>query len=241
MAWFKVDDNLLSHPKVLMMPRSVRMHCLGLWILVGSWSSSHLTDGHVPGFVLEDLGGIPELRDELIRVGLWVSDGAEGIVFHDWCDYQPTREEVLAKRENVSKARSDAGRMGGVKSGEARAKQTRSKTEAKAKQNEAPTRPDPTRPSTSNEVDKGRATRIPTPFSITATMVDWFTSKNLTVDIELETEKFENYYQALNGSKALKKDWAATWRNWMLQAQSYLPANAKTDPWAGKEHLGFAE
>jgi hypothetical protein len=54
--------------------------------------------------------------------------------------YQPSKADVDAKRE----ARAEAGRRGGVKSGEARrAKQNRSKAEANAKQNEANVNPDP--------------------------------------------------------------------------------------------------
>ena len=36
-----------------------------------------------------------------------------------------------------------------------------------------------------------------------------------------------NYWTAKTGSAAVKKDWAATWRNWMLSAQGY----AERDGW----------
>ncbi len=36
--------------------------------------------------------------------------------------------------------------------------------------------------------------------------------------IELETEKFRNYWTAKTGTGAVKRDWAATWRNWILNA-----------------------
>lgn len=241
MTWFKVDDGLFSSRKVLMIPRSMRNVCLGAWVQAGAWSSKELTDGHIPAFVLEELGGIPEVRDELIRVGLWLSDGAEGAHFHDWAQYQPTREQVLEKRENTQKARSDAGRVGGIRSGEARVKQTGSKTEAngeaKPKQNEAPTRPDPTIPKGIGE----RATRIPPTFEISQAMTDWAAAKNIKLDLGAETEKFVNYYLAEAGAKGIKLDWVATWRNWIVRAQGWAQENNRdVDPWAGKEHLGFA-
>lgn len=234
MPWFKVDDGLFSSRKVLMIPRSMRNVCMGAWVQAGAWSAKELTDGHVPGFVLEELGGIPEIRDELIRVGLWLSDGSDGILFHDWTCYQPTREQVETERsksaERQRKWAENRGKTNGVNNAVSNAVTTG-----------APTRPDPTRPSTSKEVDKGHATRIPTPFTVTDAMASWFTSKGLTVNLELETEKFCNYFEAVAGDKGLKKDWVKTWNNWMLRAQSYQPANAALDPWAGKEHLGFAE
>ena len=240
MAWFRVDDGFFSSRKVLMIPRAMRSRCLGVWVQAGSWSSKELTDGHVPGYVLEDLGGIPEERDELIRVGLWISDGDGGIHFHDWKDYQPTREEVLAKRDETSKQRSIAGKKGmASRWGDNKI------TNPLQANNKAitPTRPDPTRPdlSISKEIDKGRASRIPTPFLVTEEMVDWFRSKKLTIDVFEETEKFENYFSALAGAKALKLDWAKTWQNWMMRAQGYANERLGADPWAGKEHLGFAE
>lgn len=35
---------------------------------------------------------------------------------------------------------------------------------------------------------------------------------------KLEAEKFANYWVAASGSKAVKCDWMATWRNWVLSA-----------------------
>ena len=244
MAWFKVDDGFFSSRKVLMIPRSMRAKCLGIWVQAGTWSAKELTDGHVPGYVLDELGGIPEERHELIRVGLWLSDGETGIYFHDWLDFQPSREETLGKRESVQKARSASGRVGGLKSAELRrskseanVKQNSSKTQAKVKQNPTPdpTRPDPTSPSKDGE----SASRIPQTFPITDSMISWAAEANLKINLETETAKFIDYWTAESGPKASKRDWVAAWRNWMRRAQDYRPATADVDPWAGKKHLGF--
>lgn len=237
MTWFKVDDGFYSSRKVLMIPRANRAKCLGVWVQAGSWSAKELTDGHVPGYVLDDLGGIPEERDELIRVGLWESDEDGGIIFHNWHLYQPSREQVKQSRGRISEAKAKAGKIGGLKSGEARAKQNRSKTEANSKQNEAPTRPDPTSPSK----DGDSASRIPKSFVLTEAMTLWAEGVGLTINLETETAKFVDYWTAESGPKASKRDWVAAWRNWMRRAQDYRPATADVDPWAGKKHLGFDE
>src|ERR1051325_6787568 len=36
--------------------------------------------------------------------------------------------------------------------------------------------------------------------------------------VDLELEKFRNYWMAKSGQGALKVDWDATWRNWILSA-----------------------
>lgn len=139
MAWFKIDDKLITSQKVLRIPRSMRPTAIGVWTLCGTWSAHAMSDGFVPDHVLEEYGCTDEVRHELVCGGLW--DEAEGgILFHDWCDYQPTREELEAKREAVSASRAKAGKVGGQRSGENRSKREANvkQNEANAKQNEAP-------------------------------------------------------------------------------------------------------
>jgi hypothetical protein len=49
------------------------------------------------------------------------------------------------------------------------------------------------------------------------------------VNIELETEKFANYWAAAAGANSIKLDWAAAWRNWMLKATEYGGRPSTTD------------
>jgi len=136
MAWFKVDDGFYTSHKVLSIPREARLSAIGAWIMVGTWSADKMTDGKVPVYVLRDFGVEFETMMHLIDAGLWISNEDDDyITFHDWCEYQPTREQLEAK----SRKRSEAGSMGGVKSGESR----RSKSEANTKQNEANSKPEP--------------------------------------------------------------------------------------------------
>jgi hypothetical protein len=134
--WFKVDDKFHSHDKVA--ETEEPKAAAGLWTLCGSWSADYGRDGFVPLSIVRRYDGETEAA-ELVRVGLWRTVEG-GFQFHDWAVYQPSKADVDAKRE----ARAEAGRRGGVKSGEARrAKQNRSKAEANAKQNEANVNPDP--------------------------------------------------------------------------------------------------
>lgn len=69
-----------------------------------------------------------------------------------------------------------------------------------------------------------RASRLPSTFEITPDMRAWARGRVPNVDIDHETEKFDNYWRSKSGRDATKLDWPATWRNWMLNAAERLPA-----------------
>lgn len=95
MTWFKLDDSTYDHPKLVQLSDAA----FRLWIRAGTYSARYLTDGLVTQSTLRVLQAKSKHCDELWTAGLWerVTDG--GYRFHDWHDYQPTRESVLAARE----------------------------------------------------------------------------------------------------------------------------------------------
>jgi hypothetical protein len=98
MTWFKVDDSFHSHPKVL----AAAPAALGLWVIAGSWCSANPSDGFVPDYVLlRLLPGSVELAEQLVSCGLWRRTRG-GYRFHDWSDYQPTRDELAATKQRKS-------------------------------------------------------------------------------------------------------------------------------------------
>lgn len=93
MVWFKIDDGFWSHPKVLELSDAA----VALWTRAGSYCAGHLTDGEVKRSTLRVLGADHDAAVELVMAGLWDETPA-GWTFHDWAEYQPTREQVLAQR-----------------------------------------------------------------------------------------------------------------------------------------------
>lgn len=61
-----------------------------------------------------------------------------------------------------------------------------------------------------------RGTRVNANFQVTDSMRQWATLKFPTYDVDAETEKFVNYWLGATGRGAVKMDWEATWRNWMI-------------------------
>jgi hypothetical protein len=127
MPWFRVDDGFYDHPKAI-----AAGPALALWLRAGCWCAKQLTDGYVPVGMLAPLGGNRGHANRLVEaratpggVGLWIpADG--GWHFHDWSDYQPTRAEVEDKRAK----RAEAGRLGGLRSGQTRGERGEAKPEA---------------------------------------------------------------------------------------------------------------
>lgn len=103
--WFRIDDKLHDHPKV---QRLLERHgddglaAMGLWSLAGSWCGDQMSDGLVSGFVLRRWHSDWEsLAFMLVEAGLWNVTDVEGRPhheFHDWTDYNFTRDKIMADR-----------------------------------------------------------------------------------------------------------------------------------------------
>ena len=231
MAWFKVDDHFWSHPKT----GDLSDGATALWLRAGSWSAGHLTDGYVPTSKLRLFRARRRSIEELVDAGLW--SGVEGgYLFHDWSDYQPSREAVTARRD-ATKNRVDAWRK----------RQGNDVTEPDGDENGTPdvtpppTRPDPARPGPSSKEEvRGaakRGSRIPDSFAVDDLMRQWAKTKAPAVEVDRETENFRDYWRAKAGRDAVKVDWKATWQTWMRRAQGY----AERDGWKPDERAGLRD
>lgn len=146
MPWGRVDDSHYDHDKVLALPVAVRNEAVGLYWRAISYSNAKLTDGVVSDVIVTHLDGRPEVVAALVAARLWHRRaGGRTYRIHDFADFNPTRAEVQANRDR----KVEAGRLGGLRSGETRrktnGKQGGSKPEAGASGVlELPTRPDPT-------------------------------------------------------------------------------------------------
>lgn len=94
MTWFKVDDTLAFHAKVVTAGNAA----MGLWVRAGSWSMQQLTDGFIPRHIAESLGTKTEIK-RLVTARLW-EEKDDGYLFHQWCEAgrQPSRIQVEADR-----------------------------------------------------------------------------------------------------------------------------------------------
>lgn len=102
MTWFKVDDGFYDHPKFLDVPNAA----VGLWVKAGAWCGKHLTDGVIPARQVKRFKGTAAQINALLSARIWVESecesGAKAYRFHDWNEYQPTREEKAKEREDAA-------------------------------------------------------------------------------------------------------------------------------------------
>lgn len=239
MPWFKVDDGFIVSAKVISIPRSDRLLAIGLWTYAGNHSARHLTDGHIPKAVLDEIDAPQESIAHLVRVGLWDVDQAGEYWFHNWADYQPSAAAYIEKQAAIKAKRSRDGKISAAK---------RWNKHSDGSPNGSPIgspnefalgidNPEP-EPEPEPIEKKNQSKKINENFEVSEAMAIWFEKQSFKVDLETETSKFIDYYLA-NG--ATREDWVATWRSWMRKAQEFRKASLDVDPWAGKEHLGFAE
>lgn len=112
MTWVRLEPDFPDHPKVVnLSDDAFRAFIAGL-----CYCNHYLTDGVIPAGAVKRLAK-GRLASELIGAGLWEQNG-NGVVVHDFLEYQPTRSEVQAARLQ----KIEAGRSGGIASGIAKRK-----------------------------------------------------------------------------------------------------------------------
>ncbi|SFR75964.1 hypothetical protein SAMN05428970_1996 [Agromyces sp. CF514] len=140
-------------------------------------------------------------KPSLIRV-----DG--GFRIHDFAEHQQTRADIDKKRE--------AGRAGGL----ARA-QAHAKADAQAPSKLLTETETETPSSTKKEnTPASRGSRLDPSWLPSADDVAKIKSECPDVDPQREHAVFVDYWVAVPGTKGIKRDWSATWRNWMRRKQS---------------------
>lgn len=238
MTWFKVDDGFAFHPKALSLTPAAGW----LWVRAGAWSAAQLTNGRIPAGMVVAFGATVREAEDLVAAGLWKPDGSDWL-FHDWLDYQPSREQVEAERaaakdrqrkaREAAKAARDRASGHGVTSGEVLPESPGSNAGSNGP-------PDPTRPEGSKE-PSGRAERLPDDFAPTAELRQWASENTPDVNVDDQTTRFIDYWRGIGGQRGRKVDWPGTWRNWLRKAQDdCAPARPRgpTEPDLGR--LGFS-
>jgi len=70
-----------------------------------------------------------------------------------------------------------------------------------------------------------KATHLPLDWQLPSEWMGWAQTRRPEVDPFLEGEKFANFWWAKSGKDGTKRNWQATWRNWILNAKASGHAN----------------
>lgn len=223
MAWFKVDDQLAFHPKVVQAGNAA----IGLWVRCGSYSAQFLTDGWLSLDTVRALGGHKRDIDRLVQVGLWRHDG-DGIRFHDWEDFQPTKAQVEAERE-ATRERVERWRN--------KNRNAEGNAVTNGNGTDAPSRPDPTHISTSKDVDRKRARNHKLPKTWKPTPEHSTRAEETGLNLERETIKFRAHAEE-KGRTA--KNWNAAFTRWLINAAEYAERD-NTTPLSAADQRAYRE
>ena len=87
----------------------------------------------------------------------------------------------------------------------------------------APATANTSKPSTAKKPSprarSSRGTRLPDGWQPDQALADWTRANAPAAANALEVERFRDYWQSLSGQRAVRADWAATWRNWARRCQ----------------------
>lgn len=119
MTWFRVDDGFASHSKA----RAAGKDGRGLWLAAGTMCAAANSDGVVEPLVVKDAAYLAEVNakrasDALVAAVLWHDHqtlahcrrcretnvqklAAGAFLFHDWLDYQPTKDQAKIPLERL--------------------------------------------------------------------------------------------------------------------------------------------
>lgn len=228
MVFFFVDDGLHSHPKMAELSDAA----LGLWTRCGSWAARHGTDGFIPATMVRKLASsrsttCRRIVLELVEKGVWScctgGRGEDGYQFHDWLDWQPSAEDVAARRKaNAERqARYRSNHQGDGSNALRNGQRNGVSNDAHTSPiHTNPEEPPPSPPSTEDSAPRKRAgrkrpaTRLPD---------DWIPNERhvrLAADRGVngrdEEAKFRSHAEANDRRQA---DWDAAFRMWLLNAK----------------------
>ncbi|WP_167198004.1 hypothetical protein [Brevibacterium pigmentatum] len=225
MPWGKIDDKLYSSPKWMTVSKGGK----ALWVSALSWCMAQLTDGAVTKQTCFMLGASTKDARSLVEAGLW-DETPNGYQFHDWLDYQPSRQQVLAERESArqrqqrardkaSSSRKRHGVTNTVTHGEVQPLVTGDVTVP-------PTRPVPT------PIESATGRKRPArPLSPDWVPTDTHRAKasEHRINLPAEVEKFRNWAESKDERKA---NWNAAFTNWLIRTAEQQPRPPQTDLWS---------
>lgn len=98
MAWVRIHDGALWHPKIVVL--FDWRHPFDVWIWGLSYCQMNLTDGHIPSKAVPKQAN--KAAAQLVTLGLWeVDQDAGGYLVHDYLDWNDSRSDVKARRDKT--------------------------------------------------------------------------------------------------------------------------------------------
>lgn len=246
--WIKMRCELQTHPKVVRILSAMntdKFRVIGGLHAVWCIFDAHSTDGSLRGYTpaaMDAAIGWPGFSQAMCDVG-WLSFDAQAAVMPGFTDHNgqsaKRRADDQKRKRDIRKSSDD----------DADGKRTKSRLEKRrgdvkeksslpplAADNPTPENPDPP------PIRSPRGTRLPDGWSLTSELAGIgraarANAKLPPVDLQLEADRFADFWRSKSGRDATKLDWTAAWRNWVRNAKGTtaqagrlaVPASAQLD------------
>ena len=231
MAWVKLDDGFFNNQKIVSVSKDAKI----IYLAALCHAGATLSDGFIPRNAVAILAAQCDVRSankaiaELVEARLWKQvDG--GFSIHDYLEHNTSSQEVDAKQEAARE------RMRRKRSQNVRANNERSSQEVRVPEDRRQ-KQKTENPSTGVLGDGAsapakppakRASQIPETWMPSDGVREWAKSEGMTnADVDSQILRFVDHWR---GEGKPRKDWDATFRNWMRNAREWGhldPANAK--------------
>lgn len=217
--WIKMRTDLATCPKVVRISSALnadRLRTVGGLHSVWCLFDTHSVDGNLEGYTVatvDSLIGFSGFARAMIDVG-WLIESAGGLTLPRFEDHNG----LSAKRRAMDSDRKrNVRNLSASNADKKRTREEKRREEIKEHGGEAAPSPAGVQATPITPKAK-RKTALPADFPITADMIVWANERAPAAELSLETEKFLNHFRAKGEVRA---DWLASWRNWMLNAQTY--------------------
>ncbi|MGD0679041.1 MAG: hypothetical protein ABSC94_26865 [Polyangiaceae bacterium] len=111
MTWAKLCGSFCFHRKVLEADLLTKSRASGAFARMIAWSAENMTGGKISAAMALTIARDRKVIDALVTVALLERHGGN-YTLHDFGDYNPTGEELAARREELRVKRSKAGHQG---------------------------------------------------------------------------------------------------------------------------------
>ena len=213
-AWLKIKEELIAEGKLVQLPDGGLINSRALEEMLEQAGKSD----DVPEFVIERLLKIDNMFRETFakdsrkfRESLGKDEVSQKIresFAKDSRKFRETCPENTIKTKPIIEVRNQKSDRGSA---------------------HAHAREPPTSRKTGKARGSARATRIPDNWQLTPKDLAFASKKGLsTQEIQNEADRFRNYWIAAAGAKARKRDWQATWRNWITSDYGPVERKRKT-------------
>jgi hypothetical protein len=218
--WIKMRTNLWDDPRVSQicdMTGAQEAAVIGALYWLWASADEHTEDGFMPGLskaAIDRKTGLKGFGDALISVR-WIESSDDGITISHFSEHNGS---------SAKKRCQTAKRVANHTAANAQLTQENNETNAESVSDalaiEEKRREEKNIKPLKSKAEATNGSRLPTDWTPSAEDIDFCKKTRPDLVASQVSERFKDYWIAATGKGATKRDWSATWRNWVRNEKS---------------------